>query len=55
VSRENHYLDTAVMNAVAASIAGIAAAGAQPMRRERRRVEIPRPGERRVIQVRRLA
>jgi hypothetical protein len=54
VSRENHYLDTAVMNAVAASIAGIAAAGAQPLRRQRRRVEIPRAGERRVIQVRRL-
>lgn len=52
--RENHYLDCTVMNAVAASIAGIAAAGAEPLRRQRRRVEIPRPGERRVIQVRRL-
>ena len=53
--RENHYLDTLVMNAVAASITGISAAGAEPMRRQRRKVEIPRPGERRVIQVRRLA
>lgn len=52
--RENHFLDCLVMNAVAASIAGITAAGAELVHRKRRRVEIPQPGERRVIQVKRL-
>lgn len=52
--RENHLFDCAVMNCVAASIAGISAAGAEPMQRKRRRVEIPRPGEQRRIEVRRL-
>ena len=51
--KENHYLDTLNMNAVAASIAGISAAGAEPLTRKRRRAEIPRPGERRTIQVKR--
>ena len=53
--RENHYLDTLNMNAVAASITGIAAAGAEPLRRQRRRVEIPALGQRKRIEIKRLA
>lgn len=53
--KENHYLDTLSMNAVAASMAGIAAVGAEAAaQRRRRKVEIPPPGQRKVIQVRRL-
>jgi hypothetical protein len=52
-NRDNHLLDCTTMAAVAASIAGVGAAGAETMSRSRRRVEIPQPGERRVIQVKR--
>jgi hypothetical protein len=55
VGRENHYFDCAVMAAMAASIAGVTAVGTEVAGRRRRRVEIPALGERRVIQVRRLA
>lgn len=51
--RENHLLDCLTMAAVAASISGVNAAGAEIATRQRRKVEIPRPGERRVIQVKR--
>jgi hypothetical protein len=53
-ARENHLLDTATMNTVAASIAGVTAVGAEPLRRQRRKVAIPKTGERRTIQVRRF-
>lgn len=53
-SRENHFLDTLNMNAVAASIKGIAAVGAEAVQRKRRKVVMPQPGERRRIEVRRL-
>jgi phage terminase large subunit GpA-like protein len=53
-ARENHFLDCLSMATTAASVAGITAVGAEPMRRMRRKVEIPRAGERKVIQVRRL-
>lgn len=53
--RENHWLDTAVMNAVAASITGITAAGAESMHRKRRKVEIPAAWQRKRIEVKRLA
>lgn len=50
---DNHWLDCLVMAAVAASVAGIAAPGAEATQRRRRKVEIPTgPGNRRVIQVR---
>lgn len=52
--KENHYLDTLAMNAVAASVAGITAAGAEPVQRQRRKIVIPPPGQRRRIEVRRL-
>ncbi|MFO0190724.1 MAG: terminase gpA endonuclease subunit [Planctomycetia bacterium] len=52
--RENHLFDTAVMNAVAASITGISATGAESMQRKRRRAEIPQGGERRRIEIRRM-
>lgn len=53
--RENHYLDCVTMSAVAASIAGVEAAGAGATGRPRRRVEIPKaPGERPKITVRRI-
>lgn len=51
--RDNHLLDCCTMSAVAASVAGINAAGAEVMTRKRRRVEIPPRGERRVIQLKR--
>lgn len=50
--RENHYLDTLVMAAVGASIAGITAVGAEVVTRRRRKVEIPRAGVRGRIEVR---
>lgn len=51
--RENHLLDCLTMAAVAASISGVIAAGAEIATRQRRRVELPRPGEQRVIDVKR--
>jgi len=51
--RENHLLDCVAMAAVAASISGVIAARAEIATRQRRRVEMPRPGERRVIDVKR--
>jgi phage terminase large subunit GpA-like protein len=51
--KDNHLLDCATMSAVAASVAGIGAAGAEVMTRRRKRVEIPPAGQRRVIQVKR--
>jgi hypothetical protein len=52
--RENHLLDTLTMAAVAASITGISAVGAEPLQRKRRKVEIPQAGQRRRIEVKRL-
>ena len=49
---ENHWLDCLVMSAVAASIAGITADGAESIGRRRRKVALPTSGSRRVIQVR---
>jgi len=51
--RDNHLLDCLSMAAVAASVSGINAAGAESTGRQRRRAEIPKPGERRTIQVKR--
>jgi len=51
--RDNHLLDCTTMAAVAASVAGINAAGAEGMSRRRKKVELPHPGERRVIQLKR--
>ena len=43
--RENHFLDCAVLATVAASAAGITAVGAEMSpERQRRRVEVPKPG-----------
>jgi hypothetical protein len=53
-ARENHLLDTAVMNTIAASIAGITAVGAEPMRKMRRKVEIPQQWQRKKIEIKRL-
>jgi hypothetical protein len=52
--RENHFLDCLTMAAVGASIAGVNAAGSEITGRARRKVEIPRAGERRRIRVKRL-
>jgi hypothetical protein len=52
--RENHLLDGLVMAAVGASIAGIVAPGAELVGRRRRKVTLPAPGERRMIQTRPL-
>lgn len=52
--RENHLLDCLTMATLAASVAGIASPGAESTTRQRRRVEIPKAGERRRIEVRRL-
>jgi energy-coupling factor transporter ATP-binding protein EcfA2 len=52
--RENHLLDALTMAAVAASITGISAVGAEPLHRKRRKVEIPQAGQRRRIEVKRL-
>ena len=53
--RENHFLDCAVLATVAASAAGITAVGAEMApERERKRVEIPKPGaQRKTISTRR--
>ncbi len=51
--RDNHLLDCLTMAAVAASTAGIDAAGAGLTTRHRRKVELPKPGERRTIRVKR--
>jgi hypothetical protein len=51
--RDNHLLDCCTMAAVGASVAGIGAAGAEVMTRRRKKVELPQPGERRVIEVKR--
>jgi hypothetical protein len=51
--RENHLLDCLSMSAVAASIAGVTAAGAESSTRDRKRVDLPKPGERKMIQVKR--
>ena len=53
-ARENHLLDTATMNTIAASIAGITAVGAEPLRRMRRKVEIPQQWQRKKIEIKRL-
>jgi phage terminase large subunit GpA-like protein len=50
---ENHFLDALTMAAVAASIEGVGAVGAETSSRQRRRVELPKPGERRRIEVKR--
>jgi len=50
---ENHLLDTLVMSACAASIAGIQAAGTELTTRRRKKVAIPPAGQRRKIEVRR--
>ena len=43
--RDNHLFDCCVMATVAASAAGITAVGAEPSpERQRRRVEVPKPG-----------
>jgi hypothetical protein len=49
---QNHLLDCLVMAAVGGSIAGVAAPGAEMTGRRRRKVSLPQPGERRVIQTR---
>jgi hypothetical protein len=41
------------MNTIAASIAGITAVGAEPMRRMRRKVEIPQQWQRKKIEIKR--
>lgn len=51
--RDNHLLDCCTMSAVAASVAGINAAGAEVVSRRRKKVELPQPGERRLIEVKR--
>ena len=53
--RENHLLDCCVMATVAASVAGITAPGAEASpERQRRRVEVPKPGaQRKTIATRR--
>jgi hypothetical protein len=51
--RDNHLLDCCTMSAVAASVAGIGAAGAEVMTRRRKKVELPQRGERRIIQLKR--
>jgi hypothetical protein len=51
--RENHLLDCLTMSAIAASIAGVTAAGAENSTRDRKRVDLPKPGERKMIQVKR--
>lgn len=51
--RENHLLDCLTMAAVGASISGVNAAGAELTGRQRKKVELPKPGERRAIQVKR--
>ncbi len=53
--RENHFLDCAVLATVAASAAGITAVGAEiAPERQRRRVEVPKPGtQRKTIATRR--
>ncbi len=51
--RENHLLDCLTMAAIAASIAGVNAAGTEFTGRQRKKVEIPTPGGRRKIQVKR--
>ena len=53
--RENHFLDCAVLATVAASAAGITAVGAEMApERQRRRVEVPKPGaQRKTIATRR--
>lgn len=53
-NRDNHLLDCTTMAAVAASIRGVGAAGAETMSGRRRRVEIPKPGERRQMKVKHL-
>jgi hypothetical protein len=50
IGAENHWLDCLAMATVAASINGIAAPGAELAGRRRKKVTIPQPGERRVIQ-----
>jgi phage terminase large subunit GpA-like protein len=50
---ENHLLDCLTMAAVAASVSGVGAIGAETLGRQRRRVELPKPGERRRIEVKR--
>jgi hypothetical protein len=52
--RENHFLDCLTMAAMGASIAGVNAAGTEITGRQRRKVEIPKAGERRMIRVKRL-
>ena len=49
---QNHLLDCLVMAAVAGSISGVAAPGAEITGRQRRKVTLPKPGERRMIQTR---
>jgi hypothetical protein len=49
---QNHLLDCLTMAAVGGSILGVAAPGAEPTGRRRRKVTLPRPGDRRVIQTR---
>jgi phage terminase large subunit GpA-like protein len=53
--RENHFLDCCVLATVAASAAGITAVGAEMApERQRRRVEVPKPGaQRKTIATRR--
>ncbi len=53
IGAENHWLDCLSMAAVAASIAGIAAPGAELTGRRRRKAVIPEKSERRRIEVRR--
>lgn len=49
--RENHLLDCLTMAAAGASVAGVNAAGAELTTRPRKKVEMPKPGERRTIRV----
>ena len=51
--RDNHLLDCLVMAAVAASVSGINAAGAETTTRQRKRVEIPTVNGRKRIEVKR--
>ena len=55
-SRENHSLNCLLMATVAASAAGITAVGAEASpERQRRRVEVPKPGaQRKTIATRRV-
>ena len=46
-----HLLDCLTMAAMAASVSGVIAAGAEIATRQRRRVEVPGQGERRRIEV----